>query len=84
MFEAKISIRYGSEKIARSVLKAITPENKTAPEGVSVETTIREPEVVTDIKCERSLETFISTIDDLLSAIQLAEKTLSELKHAKS
>jgi len=62
----------------------VSPDNVKTPEGLSIETFARDNRVITLIKYEgHNLQTFQSTIDDLLSCISVAEKTFSAVKRAK-
>ncbi|MEM3788779.1 MAG: KEOPS complex subunit Pcc1 [Candidatus Bathyarchaeia archaeon] len=74
--EAEITINYDDVESAEAVANAISPDNFKAPIGLSIKTTREGRDVITHIKCRRKLQTFIATIDDLLFAISLAEKTL--------
>lgn len=74
--KAEIWIGYKSEEEAEAIAKAVSPDNLKTPSGLNVKTSRKGKFVVTLIECERRLETFIATIDDLLSCIQTAEKTL--------
>ncbi len=74
--KAEIWIGYKKEEEAEAIAKAVSPDNLKTPSGLNVETSRKDKFVVTLIECERGLETFIATIDDLLSCIQAAERTL--------
>ncbi|MEM2987953.1 MAG: KEOPS complex subunit Pcc1 [Candidatus Bathyarchaeia archaeon] len=74
--EAEIIISYDNLEIAEAVATAISPDNFRVPVGLSVKTKREDKSVVTRIKCRRKLQTLIATIDDLLFATSLAEKTL--------
>lgn len=78
--EAEIKISYKSEGEAEAVASAIIPDNLKAPKGLSIETKRKGFEVQTFIKCKRKLQTFIATIDDLLSCISVAERGLLTIK----
>lgn len=78
--EANINISYKNTKEAKAVAKAVTPDNVKVPKGLLIKTTVRGVRVLTKITCQTRLETFISTIDDLLSAVSVAEKSLSAVK----
>ncbi|MEM3551848.1 MAG: KEOPS complex subunit Pcc1 [Candidatus Bathyarchaeia archaeon] len=73
--EAEILIEYDDVKTAHSVAKAVSPDNLKVPQGLYIKTEQNEEKVFTNIKCKK-LKTFIATIDDLLSSISIAEKTL--------
>jgi hypothetical protein len=73
--EAKIALAYKNNRQAEAVAKAVSPDNFEVPSGLIVKTTYRGAKVFTHIKCETTLPTFVSTIDDLLSCVSIAEKT---------
>lgn len=75
--EAEIRIDYKTEKEAEAVVKAVSPDNVKVPRGLNVKTIRHGKSTITKISCERKLETFIATIDDLLQASQVAENAVS-------
>ena len=81
--EAKITLSYKNEREAEAVAKAVSPDNVKVPPGLFVKTTRRGPKVFTTIECETRLETFVATIDDLLSCVSVAEKAFSVAKEFK-
>jgi len=78
--EANINISYKTVREARAVADAVAPDNVKVPVGLSVKASVHGLKVSTKIVCETRLETFIATIDDLLSAVSVAEKTVSTVK----
>ena len=78
--EAKIVLKYKTPLEAKAIAKAVSPDNLKAPKGLNVETIRRGNTVVNWIKCETRLQTFAATIDDLLSAVSVAERALSAAK----
>ena len=74
--EATIVLKYSNTKTAAAIAKAVTPDNATTPPGLQVETSVSRCHVVTSIKLDGKIATFLSTIDDLLESISTAEKTL--------
>jgi hypothetical protein len=79
--EAEISISYKTVQEAEAVARAVSPDNLVVPSGLFVKTMRRGSRVMTKIACEGKLETFMATVDDLLSAVSVAERTLSALKN---
>jgi len=78
--EAKIVLRYRDPRQAEAVAKSVSPDNVKVPPYLSVETVTLGKEVITYIRCEESrLRTFISTIDDLLRCVSVAEKAFSAI-----
>ncbi|MEM2040496.1 MAG: KEOPS complex subunit Pcc1 [Nitrososphaerota archaeon] len=73
---ATIMIKFCDESEAASVLKAVEPDNSPLPPGLRIETRQEGSTISFEIICERGPESLLSTVDDLLAAIQLAEKTI--------
>jgi len=78
--EAKIVLSYKTMREAEAVAKAVSPDNVKVPQGLFIKTIRRAEKVFTKIKCETRLQTFMATIDDFLSAVSVAERTLSAVK----
>jgi len=78
--QAEIALTYKSTKEAEAVEQAVSPDNVKVPLGLSIKTTKQGKKVLTQILCETKLETFMGTIDDLLSAVSVAERAVSALK----
>jgi len=78
--EAKIVLSYKTLREAEAVAKAVSPDNVKVPQGLFIKTMRRGKRVLTKIECETRLQTFVATIDDLLSAVSVAERTLSAVK----
>lgn len=72
----EIKISYPDESSAVSILKAISPDNYSAPPGVEIKSEVSRNKVKLSITSVKGLGSLISTIDDLLSCIQIAEKAL--------
>lgn len=73
---ATIVIKFCDEEEAASVLKAVEPDNSPLPQGLRIEARQDGPTLSFEITCDKGPESLLSTIDDLLAAIQLAEKTV--------
>jgi hypothetical protein len=78
--EATITLEYGDAKTAEAVASAVSPDNFKTPAELFIKTFRRGNCVLTEIKAEGKLATFIATIDDLLFSASTAEKTLSIAK----
>jgi len=78
--EAEITLEYDKDKIAKAVAEAVSPDNFKTPKGLSIETRWKDGRVITLIRFDGKLPTFIATIDDLLSCTATAEKTLQTAK----
>lgn len=78
--EAKITLSYNNMRDAEAVAEAVSPDNVKVPPGLVIETRREGSKVLTSVKCEKGLSTFIATIDDLLSCVSVAEKVFSIAK----
>ncbi len=82
--EAKITLSYKNEREAEAVVKAVSPDNVKVPYGLYVETKREGSKVFTLIRCKKGLQTFMATIDDLLSHVSIAERAFSVVKETKA
>jgi len=78
--QAEIILSYKSIRDADAVAKAVSPDNVKVPPGLVIRTEKRGRRVLTKVTCETRLQTFVATIDDLLSAVSVAEKTIASVK----
>ena len=74
----KIEIAYADEMMARAIQKAISPDNVGAPEGMHIMVYVKNNKLMIEIMCDRNIGSLVSTLDDLLSCVQAAEKTLEK------
>ena len=71
--DTEIRIVYNSAKEAEAVAKAVTPDNKKVPSGLTIKTIRKGSTVLTTMNCQTKMQTFIATIDDLLESVSVAE-----------
>jgi len=81
--EAEITLSYKNERETEAVARAISPDNVEVPSGLFIKTTQKGFKVFTRVRCEKRLQTFMATIDDLLCCISIAEKAFSVAKGFK-
>jgi len=81
---AEIRLSYQNKKEAEAVAKAVAPDNRKAPQGLTVKTIRKGNTVVTNITCETKIQTFMATIDDLLGSVSVAEDTFAAAKKSQS
>jgi len=81
--EATITLEYGDAKTADTIANAVSPDNFKAPAGLFIKTVRKGSSVLTEVKTEGNLATFIATLDDLLFCASTAEKTLRTVKNAR-
>ena len=81
--EATITLEYGDAKTAEAIAHAVSPDNFKTPAGLAIKTVRKDNSVLTEVKAEGKLATFIATIDDLLFCVSTAEKTLRAVTKAR-
>jgi hypothetical protein len=72
-------LKYRNHRIAEAVIKAITPDNVNLLPETKIESNVKKNNVNIHIQSKRGIASLITTLDDILTCIQVAEKTLSEL-----
>lgn len=72
---ATIEIIFDSVKEAERVQRAIDPDNTPIPEGIEIHTSVLEGTLSVTIRCERGIDSFRSTVEDIMSAIDLSIRT---------
>jgi len=77
--EAKIVLKYENEEKAEAVASAVSPDNVKYPE-LSIRTFNDGCQVATLVSCKGKIGTFITTVDDLLRCLIVAEKTINLVK----
>lgn len=73
---AKINIEYKNQKQAEIVTKVLMPDNKPLPKNMSIDMSTEGREAKIDVKCVCRIETFLSTIDDILACLCLTESLI--------
>lgn len=80
--EAYIQIDYPSIQLASLIAGSIAPDNKPLPKGVTVSSRAEENSLRVFVSSTRPLLSLLTTVDDFLSMITLAEKTIKESNKA--
>lgn len=75
--KASINIECQNQKQAEIVTKSLTPDNKPLPENISIDMSFKGREIKIVVECICRIETFISTLDDILASICLTESLIS-------
>ncbi len=78
MIKARIRIRVTGRDMAASIAQSIEPDN-IGMEGLNIEPRISVKNVCFTITHSGKIETFISTLDDVLRCIQAARSTLHRI-----
>jgi hypothetical protein len=78
MIRARLTLRVSSSAVSRSLAQSITPDN-IGMKGLIVEPMTSPSAVKYVIKYDGKVETFISTVEDMLRCIQAASVTLKKI-----
>lgn len=78
--EAEIILTYSNAKTAEAIAKAVSPDNFKTPSDLFIKTVKRGQKVLTKVRCDGKMATFIATIDDFLFCVSIAEKALQATK----
>jgi hypothetical protein len=73
---AKINIEYQNQKQAEVATKSLIPDNKPLPRNLSIDMFTTGSEANIDVECFCRVETFLSTIDDILACLCLTESLI--------
>ncbi|MEM3737381.1 MAG: KEOPS complex subunit Pcc1 [Candidatus Bathyarchaeia archaeon] len=79
MFKARIEVRCPSRRHAEAIAESLSPDNRDVPANLKVKTESDGKSVVTIIECVGRYETFLATLDDLLTCVQTAQSSLEVL-----
>jgi len=75
-FKAEVTVEMETKRLSNAVAESISPDNQKVPEGLTVKTLAHGRRVISKVECNKSFETFLATLDDLLSCMQTAQKSL--------
>jgi hypothetical protein len=70
---AELICAYGSERVSRAVGRALQPDNRRLAAGLVVRTKVTGKRVISTVGLDGRMETFLATLDDLLSCTLAAE-----------
>lgn len=69
---AILEVVYPSEREARLVAAALSPDNRPLPKGLECEIYADKNVLVAKVACERPILSLLTTLDDILSKARLA------------
>ncbi len=80
VLQATIELEFKSSTDANLVLQAISPDNSPLPTGIEICSETVNESLRIYIKCNRGINSFSATIEDIMSAIDLAIRTCESLE----
>ena len=78
MIKAKIRVAADSMEMSRSIIRSVDPDN-AGLKGLNVRSKALSKNAYLTMSFDGAVETFISSLDDLLRCIQVARATLKTL-----
>ncbi len=81
--EALLSLRRINQRTSTALVRAVRPDNQKM-EGLTISNRINRGSVTFKLSYSGRIETFISTLDDLLRCVQAAKGTLDHIAHKES
>jgi intracellular sulfur oxidation DsrE/DsrF family protein len=83
MFKAEIKLICKNKGVAKAISEAVSPDNLKAPRFIKVKTIAKSNKILSKIVCSKKLDSFMYTLDDLISCIQVADKNLGVIENVK-
>lgn len=80
MYEATLRIFFDDVKTAKAIFLAVEPDNLRVPPKLSIRSRVTGRCLEIYVSCRNRIETLIQTLDDLLSCIQVAERSIKSLQ----
>ena len=81
MIRAKLTVAVQNHEVARSMMKAVEPDNQLAHLNIVGNVECRS--LTFGLEFDGRVETFISTLDDMLRCLQAGMETLDAIKKGK-
>lgn len=76
-FTSSMEISLASAKEAQAVMDSLQPDNVMVPQGISIILKTRKNHLLVEISSHVAIETFISTVDEILEHISIGTAILS-------
>jgi tRNA threonylcarbamoyladenosine modification (KEOPS) complex Pcc1 subunit len=76
-FTSSMEISFASAKEAQAVMDSLEPDNVMVPQGISIVLKTRKNHLLVEISSHAAIETFISTVDEILEHISIGTAILS-------
>jgi len=78
--EALLSLEYNNERSVQCVMSAVSPDNMIPGQGLVVDMWGKGRVLYSKMNCERGISSLVSTLDDLIMSIKIAEDILQVMK----
>ncbi len=74
--KAVLRVTFCDEGESEGALISLLPDNEPLPPGLTIEMVREGRDLVAEVSCERGVDSLLSTLDDLLTSLNLAERAL--------
>lgn len=78
---AKLELTFENTEEAEIALKSLQPDNYPLPHGLELSMKVKGNRLEVYIECERNLLSLLNTLDDILSMVNLAFKSIKAISH---
>ena len=78
---AKLELAFENAEEAEMTLKSIQPDNYPLPHGLELSMKVKDNRLEVYIECERNLLSLLNTLDDILSMVSLAFKSIKVISY---
>ncbi|MHA1772319.1 MAG: KEOPS complex subunit Pcc1 [Candidatus Thorarchaeota archaeon] len=80
MMTVSLHLQFTSSDMALRILNSVSPENSGLPQGLTIKSHIDDSTIYFDIATSRGIRSLMATIEDLLSSIDLAIRTMASIE----
>ena len=77
---AELRLSFDEEWKAKLIEKALAPDNQPLPRGLSIEMERIEKDLIFRVRCERTIRSLLTTLDDFLAMAILALKISDKVR----
>lgn len=78
--EINITLEFKKKSTATIIAKSLNPDNKDFPEGLIMKQSVKGNRLEIKFKSNNILESLLNTVDEVLSMIDMTNKTLEKVK----
>lgn len=75
-----VELEFSEAEASQTVFRAISPDNEPLPPGLELSAELKGSKIILSIRCERSLQSLLATLDDLLHMLALAESVARQVR----
>ncbi|MEN3048447.1 MAG: KEOPS complex subunit Pcc1 [Candidatus Caldarchaeales archaeon] len=81
---AELTFEFCDGLEAEGVMRAVAPDNEPLPKGLRIEMKLEGRRLRVLVECSRGTDSLLATVDDILSAVHLAERVVCRRSQLRS